>query len=101
MEEGYLSPNYLILGTAALYSIGWGLASWVRDAAPVADPWEAEQPEEIGSAEATPLCHRCLAPHLEEEYFCSECGASVGSYNNLNPYLYIFSLGEALRYGSF
>ena len=32
-------------------------------------------------------------------WFCPVCGAAVGPYNNILPFIRIFSIGEALRSG--
>lgn len=64
------------------------------------DPWETEA-ETLGDpATAQPLCLHCLQPHPGQAWFCPHCAAPVGEYNNYNPYLYIFSVGELLRTGT-
>ncbi len=73
------------------------LAVWFRG--PVKpDPWGAEVSQAL--VEAPPLCLHCQTPHSEAACFCPNCGAAVGEFNNVSPYLYIFSLGEALRAGT-
>ena len=64
------------------------------------DPWGAEVAEALDSPDATPICPHCQTPHGLDRWFCSECGRAVGDYNNVNPYLYLFSLGEVLREGT-
>jgi len=53
----------------------------------------------VRSADAIPVCHRCTTPYELPVWFCPVCGAAVGPYNNLMPYVRIFSIGEALRSG--
>ena len=64
------------------------------------DPWGPEVTAALESSEATPICPHCQTPHEPTRWFCAECGHAVGNYNNWNPYLYIFSLGEVLREGT-
>ena len=40
-----------------------------------------------------------MSPCDRPVWFCPVCGAAVGQYNNMLPYVYIFSLGEGLRTG--
>lgn len=68
-------------------------------APPPPDPWTAEADEAVRSDEALPLCPRCLTPQEGTDWFCPKCGASVGPYNNLMPYVNTFSLGEVARAG--
>jgi len=75
------------------------LAAWFRK--PVRpDPWGPEVAEALESPEATPICPHCQAPHALNRWFCPECGRAVGDYNNVSPYLYLFSMGELLRDGT-
>lgn len=72
---------------------------WVR--LPVTpDPWGQEIAQALESPQASPVCPHCQCPHEPNRWFCPECGRAVGEYNNLNPYLYLFSLGEVLREGT-
>lgn len=64
------------------------------------DPWDKTIATEIGSEEATPLCHRCLTAHDSSTDFCPACGAAVGQYTNWLPYPQLFSIGHALRIGT-
>lgn len=79
---------------------GWRcLRGWFRAPVPL-DPW-ARETETLGDpAEAQPMCLRCLEPHPEGAEFCPHCCAPVGQFNNYNPYLYLFSLGDVLRTGT-
>ena len=97
------SPEYTVGVLAAIGVGGWvvvrALKSWfAKPAAP--DPWGPEIAEALERPDATPVCPHCQCPHEATRWFCSECGRSVGDYNNLNPYLYLFALGEVLREGT-
>ena len=72
-------------------------AFWTAPVLP--DPWPREVEDAVRSPEALPVCHRCLTPQDSPTWFCPECGTAVGPYNNIMPYLYIFSLGEVFRSG--
>jgi len=74
---------------------------WCREGEIRPNPWGPEVDAALESPEVFPVCLRCSAPHSETAWFCPECGAAVGDFNNWNPYLYIFSLGEVLRAGAF
>lgn len=63
------------------------------------DPWPDELTEALQSPEAVPVCRNCLVPQTHTGWFCPECGTSVGPYNNLMPFIYIYSIGEAVRSG--
>ena len=96
-------PDLFIAGlaVAGLIIAGlWRLAVWVRNAPVRPDPWSAEIESSLQQPEATPICHRCLTPHSNEAWFCEHCGSAVGSYNNLMPYVYVFSQGEVFRNGT-
>jgi len=78
----------------------WRLfAGWFRKPAQP-DPWGADVAEALDSPDAMPICPHCQTPHALNRWFCPECGRAVGDYNNVNPYLYLFSLGEVLREGT-
>ncbi len=63
------------------------------------DPWSADLDAAARAATAIPICHHCTTPCELPVWFCPACGAVVGPYNNIMPYIYIFSIGEALRSG--
>ena len=73
---------------------------WVRDGKIAPDPWDQTVELGIHQPEALPVCHHCFSPHEHDKWFCSECGAAVGPYNNYLPYVDIFSQGEMLRAGT-
>ena len=82
---------------------GWVLArlfrGWFQQAVKP-DPWGPQVTADLASPEAQPLCTSCLQPHAGGDWFCRHCGAATGDFNNVSPYLYIFSVGEMLRSGT-
>lgn len=63
------------------------------------NPWPEEIEQSIRDLEALPVCHRCFLPLEEPVWFCPDCGASVGPYNNWIPNLAMYTVGEVLRTG--
>lgn len=63
------------------------------------DPWPEELDRAVRADDAVEVCHHCFTPLTPFHWFCPDCGASVGRYNNWSPYLRIFALGEVLRSG--
>lgn len=65
-------------------------------------PWSPELDQQVREDDAVPVCHRCFTPleHTGQQWFCPECGAASGPYNNLMPFVYLFSIGEVLRSGT-
>src|SRR5689334_21297094 len=78
----------------------WRFARWLVAGAQKPEPWDDEVAAAMTSEEAVPLCCRCLEPHHESADFCPVCGAPVGTYTNLLPFPYLFSLGDLLRVGT-
>ena len=74
---------------------------WFWNVKPKPDPWGPEVEAALDDPQVLPACHRCFMPHAETDWFCPECGAAVGDYNNWSPYLQLFSVGEVLRDGTF
>ena len=100
--HGTSDPNLIVgeLASSGLVLVGlWRLFVWIRDAPSTPNPWSVEIEESLQQADATPICHRCLTPHQTDARFCEHCGSAVGTYNNLMPFIYIFSQGEVLRNG--
>jgi len=95
-------PNLMVggfgLGVLAL-AVFWRLIVWVREAPPTPDPWDAEIEQKVQEPEAQEICRRCLTPQEPGAWFCRHCGVAVGPYNNLMPFLNVFSEGEVLRNG--
>jgi hypothetical protein len=63
------------------------------------NPWPNEVDAAVRGPDAVPVCHRCATPCELAVWFCPSCGAAVGPYNNIMPYVSVFSLGEAFRSG--
>ena len=95
-------PNLIVgsygLGLLALAFL-WRLVAWIREAPPTPDPWDAEVEQKLQDPEIQQVCHHCLTPQEPEAWFCRHCGTAVGPYNNLMPFLNVFSEGEVLRNG--
>ncbi|HEV2435075.1 MAG TPA: hypothetical protein VG077_03685 [Verrucomicrobiae bacterium] len=95
-------PNLMVggfgLGLLALAFL-WRLIAWIREAPQTPDPWDAEVEQKLQDPDVRQVCHRCLTPQEPEIWFCKHCGAAVGPYNNLMPFLNVFSEGEVLRNG--
>ncbi|HUA68361.1 MAG TPA: zinc ribbon domain-containing protein [Candidatus Saccharimonadales bacterium] len=95
-------PNLIVggfgLGLLAL-AVLWRLITWVRDAPPTPDPWDAQVEQQIHQPDAQEICPHCSAPQEPGAWFCGHCGRAVGPYNNLMPFLNVFSEGEVLRNG--
>jgi hypothetical protein len=84
-------------GTAgALYAFGRWVAMGKTS---MPEPWGAEVDAAVHQPDAVAVCHRCFAPQDPESWFCPECGAAEGRYNNYLPFINIFSEGEVLRAG--
>ncbi len=70
---------------------------WMVEETPL--PWSQAEDAAARASDAIPVCHRCFTPYALPVWFCSCCGSAVGPYNNIMPFVRIFSLGEALRSG--
>jgi len=95
-------PNYIIggLGLAILASgCLWRLFVWAARPSTSPDPWDQEIEKSLHEPEAVEVCHRCIEPVSPNSWFCGHCGCAVGPYNNLMPYIHVFSEGEVLRNG--
>ena len=98
---GTVDPNLLIgeLGIAVLFVAAiWYLIEWVRNAPVKSDPWDSQVNQEIENAQE--ICPHCSTPQPPTAWFCEHCGRAVGPYNNLMPYVNVFSEGEVLRNGT-
>jgi hypothetical protein len=98
-----MDPNLLVgafaLGGLAL-AAAWRLLVWIR-AAPVSpDPWDAVVNQKLSDPETPEICPHCSTPQSPAAWFCPNCGRAVGPYNNLMPYVQVFSEGEVLRNGT-
>lgn len=98
---GAADPNLIVGGLAVaglLVVTFWRLIVWVRDAPVRPDPWDAEVEQQL--LEASEVCPHCSTPQSSTAWFCPHCGRAVGPYNNMMPYVQIFSEGEMLRNGT-
>ena len=96
-------PN-LIIGELAVGGLVlaafWRMIVWVRDAPSTPDPWDAEVEQELSEPDAVEVCPHCLTEQPPTAWFCNGCGRAVGPYNNLMPYVQLFSEGEVFRNGT-
>ena len=94
----------MLIGEIALAGLGvalfWRFLVWVRDTPVKPDPWDTETEQKMSSSETPAACHRCSTPLKPDAWFCPHCNTAVGPYNNLMPYLYLFSEGEVMRNAS-
>ena len=96
-------PNLLVgeIGVTALaLAAAWRLIVWVREAPVSPDPWDAEVQQKLAEPETLEICPHCSTPQSPTAWFCPNCGRAVGPYNNLMPYVQVFSEGEVLRNGT-
>ncbi len=101
-QEEQAAGKGAVLILIVLAGIIWRLVAGVRNAPVTADPWGPEIDANVHQPDAVPICHRCLTAQerRHDHWFCAECGASVGEYNNYLPYIHIFAEGEVWRYGT-
>lgn len=99
-----MGSNELQLALVATIGLlGWFVVRAIRKSLarpPSPDPWGSEVSEALNQPNAMPICPHCQCPHEASRWFCPECGRGVGDFNNINPYLYLFSIGEVLREGT-
>lgn len=96
-------PNLIIGGLAVgglAFAGLWGFVIWIRNAPITPDPWDAEVEQQLSEPEAVEVCPHCLTEQPPTAWFCARCGSAVGPYNNLMPYVQIFSEGEVFRNGT-
>lgn len=96
-------PN-MIIGGLALGGLAvvlfWRFVVWIREAPVTPDPWDAEVEQKLSEPDAVEVCPHCLTEQPPTAWFCKGCGRAVGPYNNLMPYVQIFSEGEVFRNGA-
>ena len=95
-------PNMVIAGFAVgglTLAVFWRFIVWIREAPVRPDPWDAEVEQKMSEPEAVEVCPHCLTEQPPAAWFCKGCGRAVGPYNNLMPYLQVFSEGEVFRNG--
>jgi hypothetical protein len=99
---GENDPN-IIVGEMALVGLLLGLFGyfiiWLRRSPITPDPWDQETEKKLHEPDAVEVCHRCFTPKNPDGWFCEHCGCATGPYNNLMPFIYVFSEGEVLRNG--
>jgi ribosomal protein L40E len=96
-------PNMIIAGFAVgglVLAALWRFIVWIREAPTTPDPWDAETEQKLSEPEAVEVCPRCFSEQPPTAWFCARCGSAVGPYNNLMPYVQIFSEGEVFRNGT-
>ncbi|EEF58410.1 hypothetical protein [Pedosphaera parvula] len=102
------NPDHPVVNIEGLVVLGifaivvYAVVQWLRrpmQGPPTPNPWPEEVETSVQAPDALPLCHRCFTPQDHNGWFCPKCGTATGPYNNLMPYLYIFSQGEVLRAG--
>jgi ribosomal protein L40E len=88
-------------GLVFLFLAGlWQLIVWVREAPVKPDPWNAEVEQKLSEPETAEVCSHCLTEQPPTAWFCRHCGKAVGPYNNLMPFVNVFSEGEVFRNGA-
>jgi len=100
MPNDLPSPEMVFAVMVLLALVAFRFLRWLQKEATSPDPWDKEVEEAVRRDDALPLCPHCLAPQEQETWFCAECGNSIGAYNNLNPYLFAFSVGDLFRNGT-
>ena len=96
-------PNMIIAGFAVgglVLAVFWRFIVWIRDAPVKPDPWDAEMEQKLSEPEAQEVCPHCFTEQPPTAWFCAHCGSAVGPYNNMMPYVQIFSEGEVFRNGT-
>jgi len=100
MNEQLLGTMTMLVIVGIICAVVRQFFHWISNAKPTPDPWGEEVERELQSPDARELCHRCLTPQPDRGWFCENCGASIGPYNNYMPYVHVFSQGEVLRAGT-
>ena len=96
-------PNLMVAGFATgglVLAAFWRLIVWVREAPLKPDPWDTTVEQLIQKPETPEACPHCSTPQSPGAWFCPQCGRAVGPYNNLMPYVQVFSEGEVFRNGA-
>lgn len=101
MRAGPDNLDGLLLSGVLLIAFGLIrlLAHWVRTAPTTPDPWGNEVETTLSDQVTPPVCLRCSTPQEPGAWFCPHCGTAVGPYNNLMPFVNVFSEGEVFRSG--
>ena len=94
--EQFIVMAFVLL---AIWRMGVAAAELLSQLPVPPDSWDAEITRSLESPEATPVCHHCFTPQEHDRWFCPVCGSATGPYNNVMPYINIFSAGEVARNG--
>jgi ribosomal protein L40E len=97
---GTSDPNQMVAGLGVVFLLLaglWRLIAWIREAPAKPDPWDAEVECKLEDPEAVEVCPHCFTQQPPTAWFCKHCGKAVGPYNNMMPFLNVFSEGEVLR----
>jgi len=96
------TPEETVGALAILGLIGLAICAfcrWLLACPRTPDPWGADVEQAVEGEGAVPVCPHCLTPQEHNGWFCPECGCTTGQYSNYLPYVYIFSIGDAVRAG--
>lgn len=96
-------PNLIIAGLATgglVLAALWRLVIWVGNAPVKPDPWDNAVEQKLQEPDTPEACPHCSTPQQPGAWFCPHCGRAVGPYNNLMPYVQVFSEGEVFRNGT-
>jgi hypothetical protein len=99
----FSDSNLIVAGLATgglVLAALWRLVGWVREAPVKPDPWDHAIELKLQAPETTEACPHCSTPQSPGAWFCPHCGKAVGPYNNLMPYVQVFSEGEVFRNGT-
>jgi hypothetical protein len=99
---GTSDPN-IIVGALASSGLAfvflWRLLVRFRESPKTPDPWGEEIEKQLHEPDAVEICHHCFTPRSLSGWFCEHCGSAVGPYNNMMPFVNVFSEGEIFRNG--
>jgi hypothetical protein len=98
-ETSELLVGVLAVSALAILSL-WRLLLWVRNAPVHPDPWDEATETAVRQDNAVLVCHHCLSEVAPGQWFCEHCSCAVGPYNNLMPFISVFSEGEVFRNGA-
>ena len=102
MTMAFSNLELLILQLALVglfIALAWWVTWWVKQAPVTPDPWDIDTEKKLDEPETSQACHHCSTPLSPTAWFCPHCGSAVGPYNNVMPYVHIFSEGEVFRNG--
>src|SRR5438270_680281 len=95
-----VTDSNLLVGEIALCGLVivalWRLFVWIRESPKTPDPWDAEIENQLHEPDAVEICPHCFTAQQPDGWFCPNCGKATGPYNNLMPFIYVFSEGEVL-----